>query len=1639
MRAVSMPVLANVDRRSSVLDVEDWKSSISETLLQLRASDMLSEQELARKEKALMDGYQLLVSPIRKGSGNAKGAFKASKAVAYDKNNEHGDVIFMHDSGSNTSLTNSSSTYIPDTMRACDVSVHGIDGSGKVHPIHASVCGDVLYRLQNDVSVKLGGVLLVKDAAIGPAGMDQAQASVLVSTSLLVSDCDVGVHFVEGGESVELLREGSVIHTFHTTPHDDGLYIDRVDLVHKTSKTARIESNFETRLGGNSIDPNLETNREEKYEPNTDYLDDNNLETIRGEKNEPNSEYLDDLEKATESFEHSCRGKRLEGGGVGNIPPSRRKRDGARASKKKLGNIPKKIKERRRLQKLLHGRMHFGKTQHIIDALRLAYDDRELFSVDDWDDMPCDACAFAKARRQPVEKTSSRKAKRVGERFHYDVFTAPWRSDTGCKYLLLVIDEYSGYVWAFGLRKKSFVMKTLKDLIVRIERLLSHRVTHVYRDSSVGVLDDRVASVRCDNAGENVLSEMREWCKKRGTYLETTIAHTPHQNGRAERAGGVVWKGAAALRYAANLPDKYWLYCVLAFVHMSNRLPSSSTRLGKRTPYEDLHDIDITPQKLIRHFRTIGSLCYVVRPPNETHSGKPRLAYKAMMLGYADHEGKKGYMVQRVDDGKLMLVPNERMYKCYENIMIYPAPDTQEEFIRREIRKRKKETIENKYDSDSDSDSNNDSDYSYDNDSDTDYEEEVVETGGSISGDVGGELGEIEAQLGLHQPVMHPPHTRTYTRMHDTHSTPAHTDPDTHEHKHDHEHEHDMYSTPRASRLPAAVRARSPSPVEQGEASAPEIDSVQVEASSPTRCDDNDESEYVIDDVGEDEYEVVGIESFRRTGPKRGGIEYLTEWIGGPPTWEPASTFRLDEKDEETGSNFLPVYDSYRDSMKRGEATEFVAPSESYFNSGESNLRDQIDELKDDSEIDNSIHTSDHRAIVSRAVRTCLAVKGGVAVPSTRKQAQKLSQWKDFEAAEIKELDAFEKHKVWKLVPPSPDIENVIGTRWVYDVKVDKKDRIMKYKARLVAQGYSQVEGIDYNDTFAPTMHIKTLRVLLALAARHKYNVQQYDVSTAFLHATLSETAYVRQPPGHEVEGKEDWVYKLDKAMYGLKNAPKAYSDHFMAELRKLDFSQSYKDECLWTLQRGKSFVHALFHVDDIIMVSNDDELRLEVEAKLKTSLDLKCEGEPEMFLGVAIARQADGSYRLSQTHYIEKMAERFSVADSKKKVEQPCVYGEKLTKEQLPKTEEEKREAAKLPFQALVGSLIYVSKTRPDVAYAISNVARFMSCWGVVHFKAALRILMYLYYTRDLHHVVAPHNDMTLRAYVDANWKDERESTNANEDVKWKSQYGYLLYIDNVLVSWVSKRASSRAHSSMEAEYYAADECAKEVVWFRALLDELTHTQSTPTLLYEDNDACISFSKNNTCHARTKHIDLRAYCLRDYVFDGVCTLKHVSTQHQLADGLTKAQLKGTFVSHVSKMFSGADIIPPESSLRQSKKKSKPWFKGKRKKALVARASADATADLERVRRERARVARTRAGPSAGDGAEARARAGARAGPGAGEGAGARAATAEQKRKKKVRWGEAHVRVYAAEPAMTRRERRELKHRARSATGGKSR
>jgi hypothetical protein len=458
-------------------------------------------------------------------------------------------------------------------------------------------------------------------------------------------------------------------------------------------------------------------------------------------------------------------------------------------------------------------------------------------------------------------------------------------------------------------------------------------------------------------------------------------------------------------------------------------------------------------------------------------------------------------------------------------------------------------------------------------------------------------------------------------------------------------------------------------------------------------------------------------------------------------------------------------------------------------------------------------------------------------------------------------------------------------------------------------------------------MHIKTMRLLLALAAHDNVDAYQYDVSTAFLHASLVEETYVEQPPGHVNPNFPNHVYKLNKAMYGLKNAPRAWSDHLMGILGKLGYTQSKKDDCLWSKRVGKTYAHLLFHVDDMLCVSNDAQFRESCYLELKQNLDenLKNEGMVSMFLGVRVSRLPCGGFALDQKHYIEKMAERFNITADSKEVEHPHEYGKpgELSHRQLPKTLQEKRYAASLDYQALVGCLLYATKTRVDVQYAVSDVARFMCGWGKAHWKAALRILRYLYSTRDKALLITKSNSpsLTFTCYVDANYGDERESDPKVDDDKWKSHGGYLMFVGGCLVAWSSRRHKCRCLSSMEAEYVEASEAMKEILWIRIILEELGHKQAGPTIMNEDNKACIAFSKNNTCHNRTKHIDIRAYALRDMVREGTVVLSHIETKDQLADMLTKTQLKHTFLRHRDIIMNGLNTnqFEPKVPVRISK------------------------------------------------------------------------------------------------------------------------
>ena len=540
--------------------------------------------------------------------------------------------------------------------------------------------------------------------------------------------------------------------------------------------------------------------------------------------------------------------------------------------------------------------------------------------------------------------------------------------------------------------------------------------------------------------------------------------------------------------------------------------------------------------------------------------------------------------------------------------------------------------------------------------------------------------------------------------------------------------------------------------------------------------------------------------------------------------------------------------------------------------------------------------------------------KGGVKIPQSSRNLDKRPDFKQWKGAMDVEWQAFQDKDVLEPVLRSEAKgKNIVGVRWVYDLKLDKDQQtILKYKARLVARGFTQKYGVDYDDVFAPTMNIKTMRILLAIAARDNVNVLQYDVSAAFLHAKLEHDVYIEQPEGYDDPRypRDKYIYKLKRAMYGLKNAGYEWSKHFMNILRNLGFVQNTKDDCLWTFRKGTSYIHYLFHVDDIMAVSNDNKLRDSMYEDVKKQVDIRNEGELSMFLGMNIMRMDDGSFTIDQSKYIEKIANRFGINDSKhmKKRRTPGDFGKKLTLEQLPETLEDKKDAMKYDMPALVGALIYTIRTRFDVSYAISDVSRFMSKWGVEHYKHAIRILEYLYQTRDMKIKINSNymkDELKLTLYVDANYGDDREHT--ERDDKWKSQGGYVLFLGGALVSWVSRRHHIRVLSSMESEYIEASDAAKEVIWARQLLHELGYTQHEPTTIYEDNTACINFCKIGRISERTKHIDIKKYYLKEKQKQKLIEMIHVKTDRQLADMMTKYILVNSFVTMRDIIFNGID------------------------------------------------------------------------------------------------------------------------------------
>ena len=475
----------------------------------------------------------------------------------------------------------------------------------------------------------------------------------------------------------------------------------------------------------------------------------------------------------------------------------------------------------------------------------------------------------------------------------------------------------------------------------------------------------------------------------------------------------------------------------------------------------------------------------------------------------------------------------------------------------------------------------------------------------------------------------------------------------------------------------------------------------------------------------------------------------------------------------------------------------------------------------------------------------------------------------DWVMAMQEELNNFTRNEVWSLVERPK--QNVIGTKWVFRNKQDEHGVVTRNKARLVAQGFTQIEGLDFGETYAPVARLESIRMLLAFATHHDFKLYQMDVKSAFLNGPISELVYVEQPPGFEDPKFPNHVYKLHKALYGLKQAPRAWYECLKDFLIKKGFEIGKADPTLFTRKIDKDIFVCQIYVDDIIFGSTNISWCEDFSRIMTKRFEMSMMGELRFFLGFQIKQLKDGTF-ISQTKYTNDMLKKFDMENAKP-IKTPMPTNGHLDLNENGQAVDQK------VYRSMIGSLLYLCASRPDIMLSVCMCARFQANPKECHLMAVKRILRYLVNTPNLGLWYPKGSTFDLLGYSDSDY--------AGCKVDRKSTSGTCQFLGRSLVSWSSRKQNSIALSTAEAEYVAAGACCAQLLWMRQTLRDFGCEFSKVPLLC-DNESAIKLANNPVHHSRTKHIDIRHHFLRDHEAKGDIALSHVSTDRQLAGIFTK-------------------------------------------------------------------------------------------------------------------------------------------------------
>jgi hypothetical protein len=490
------------------------------------------------------------------------------------------------------------------------------------------------------------------------------------------------------------------------------------------------------------------------------------------------------------------------------------------------------------------------------------------------------------------------------------------------------------------------------------------------------------------------------------------------------------------------------------------------------------------------------------------------------------------------------------------------------------------------------------------------------------------------------------------------------------------------------------------------------------------------------------------------------------------------------------------------------------------------------------------------------------------------------------------EVKGLEKQETWEFFPRSqvPKGKRVLPGIWAFLKKRFPDGRVRKLKARYCVRGDLQTEGVDYFETYAPVVSWSTVRLLLILAIVYGLASKQADFSNAFAQAKLEEEIYIELPQGFQHPDGQDVVLKLNKSLYGLKQAALCWYELLKKGLESVGFKAKSTDPCL--------FIHpdviCLVYVDDCLFFAKDVKSIDAVLQKLKNKgFALTVEGDVNAFLGIDISRSQDGCYVLKQPGLIQRVLQATKMADCHARPTPAGATPLGKDAEGMPRKEE-------WSYPSIIGMMLYLStNSRPDIAFAVHQCARFTHSPLASHEEGVKRICRYLKGTQDKGMIVKPTGELKIDCFVDSDFAGLWRQEDDQDPVCVKSRTGYVLMLAGCPLLWVSKLQTEIALSTMESEYIALSQSMRDVIPMRQVTQDVIGSLVpasrgsrvevlTRSTIFEDNDATRILALSPKLTPRSKHIAIKYHFFREKIASGEINIERVDSSENVADIFTK-------------------------------------------------------------------------------------------------------------------------------------------------------